>query len=141
MEEEKKRSEKEEFDAFVKRMAKIRELSSPELYDFDGADDYCNRLRNNFETIGMLAGENRKMLDEVLYPLLEPDRELTDELVEEMGKFGQNLLNLAGDVTDFENLDLPIMALVAEKLASHAISTGNLEEQICRMDSAMEATA
>ncbi|MBR5115914.1 MAG: hypothetical protein IK096_02500, partial [Lachnospiraceae bacterium] len=133
------RSEKEEFDAFVERMAKIRELSSPELYDFDGANDYSERLRNNFETIGKLAGENRKMLDEVLYPLLEPDRKLSNELAEEMGELGQNLLCIAGSVNDYENLDLPICALVSEKLATNAYKTGTLEDQIIRNDSALEA--
>ncbi|MCR4764271.1 MAG: HD domain-containing protein [Lachnospiraceae bacterium] len=132
-------TEKKEFDQFVERMAKIRELSSPELYDMDGADDYSNRLRNNFETIGVLAGENRKMLDEVLYPLLEPDKKLSDELVEEMSELGQHLLSIAGDVNDYENLDLPIMTLVAEKLANNAKQSGSLEEKICRYDAALDA--
>nr|MCR5338834.1 hypothetical protein [Lachnospiraceae bacterium] len=61
-------TEKEEFDRFVKRMAKIRELSSPPLYDFDDAGDYSERLKHNFETIGKLAEENRRMLEEILYP-------------------------------------------------------------------------
>ena len=132
-------SEKEEFDQFVERMAKIRELSSPELYDFDDANDYSERLRNNFETIGKLAGENRRMLDDVLYPLLEADKELSTEIEEEMGEFSEKLLSLAEEVTDFENLDLPIMALVSEKLADNALKSGSLEDQICRMDGAILA--
>ena len=131
--------EKKEFDQFVERMAKIRELSSPELYDFDDADDYSERLKHNFETIGRLAGENRRMLDDVLYPLLESDKALSGEIVEEMSEFSEKLLSLAEEVTDFENLDLPIMALISEKLAKDALENGTLEEQICRMDGAILA--
>ena len=89
-------------------MSKIRDLSSPPIYDVDDENEYSNRLRENFKTIGQLASENRRMLDEVLYPL-----------------------------TDYENLDLPIMNLIGEKLVHDAFADGTIEEQINRMDSAI----
>jgi HD-GYP domain-containing protein (c-di-GMP phosphodiesterase class II) len=120
-------------------MAKIRELSSPPLYDFDNADDYSKRLRKNFETIGQLAGENRDMLDKVLYPILESDEQLSEEAIEEMSEFGEQLLSLAEDVTDFENLDLPIMSLTAERLAKDAKEREDLPNLIVQMDAAFLA--
>ena len=129
-------SEKEEFELFVERMAKIRELSSPPLYDFDDAGDYSERLKNNFETIGKLAAENRRMLDEVLYPLLEQEVKLSEETADDMTDFCEKLLCFAEKDTDFENLDLPIMDLVSEKLVQNAEDTGSLEKLIYCMDGA-----
>ena len=132
-------SEKEEFDKFVERMAKIRELSSPPLYDFDDAADYSERLKRNFETIGKLAEKNRLMLEEVLYPLLKSKDALSEETVNAMTDFSEKLVSLAEDVTEFENLDLPIMYLVAEKLVQNAKESGTEKEKICRMDGAILA--
>ena len=93
----------------------IRELSSPPLYDFDNADDYIVRLKNNFETIGKLAAENREMLDNLLFPILDSDQKLSDEMVEDMSDLSDKLLSLAEEVTSFENLDLPIMTMVSDR--------------------------
>ena len=130
-------SEKEEFDRFIERMSKIRDLSSPPIYDVDDENEYSNRLRENFKTIGQLASENRRMLDEVLYPLLEPERQLTEEVSKQINAFSQKLLSIAADFTDYENLDLPIMNLIGEKLVHDAFADGTIEEQINRMDSAI----
>ena len=130
---------KEEFDRFIDRMSKIRYLSSPALYDFDNADDYSNRLKNNFETIGHLAADNRHMLDELLYPILESNDKLDGDVVEEMSEFSEKLLSLAADVTDFENLDIPIMALIAERLAKDASVKDDIGNKIRQMDAAFIA--
>ena len=130
-------SEQEEFDQFIERMSQIRDLSSPPIYDVDNENEYSKRLRENFQTIGKLASKNRKMLDEVLYPLLEPEKRLTEEVAEQMNVFSQKLLSIASDFTGYENLDLPIMTMVGEKLVSSAFEDGTIEDQINRMDSAI----
>nr|MCR5338349.1 HD domain-containing protein [Lachnospiraceae bacterium] len=119
---------------------KIRELSSPPLYDFDDAGDYSERLKHNFETIGKLAEENRRMLEEILYPLLEQETNLSEEAEEEMADLCEKLLCFAEKDTDFENLDLPIMDLVSEKLVQNAEDTGSLEKMIICMDGAILAS-
>ncbi|MBO4336595.1 MAG: HD domain-containing protein, partial [Lachnospiraceae bacterium] len=129
-------TQKEEFDRFVDRMAKIRYLSSPALYDFDDAQDYAGRLRRNFETIGTLASENREMLDNLLYPILESNEELPEELVDDMSEFGEKLLSLAGSGNDFENLDIPIMTLVTERLAADAEKKKDMPNMIRQLDAA-----
>ncbi|MBO4902265.1 MAG: HD domain-containing protein [Lachnospiraceae bacterium] len=132
-------SEKKQFDQFVERMKKIRELSSPPLYDFDNADDYIVRLKNNFETIGKLAAENREMLDNILFPILNSDQKLTDEMIEDMSELSDKLLSLAEEVTTFENLDLPIMTLVSDRLLENALSYGSPDEKVLRLDGALLA--
>ncbi|MCR5684152.1 MAG: HD domain-containing protein [Lachnospiraceae bacterium] len=132
-------SEKEEFDRYLERMSKIRELSSPPLYDFDDAGDYSRRLKNNFEIIGKLAGENRQMLENVLFPILAANEILKKELTRDLIEFAEKLLSLAEEVTDFENLDLPIMDLVGEKLAENALKCDSLEDQIVAYDAALLA--
>ncbi len=133
-------TQKEEFDRFVDHMAKIRYLSSPALYDFDDAEDYAGRLRRNFETIGALAAENRDMLDHLLYPILESDDELSDDIVEDMSEFAEKLLSLAGSGNDFENLDIPIMSLVTERLAADAEKKNDIGNKIRQMDAAFIAS-
>ena len=132
-------NQKEEFNHFVERMAKIRELSSPALYDFDDADDYSKRLRKNFETIGHLAAENRKMLEEVLYPILEDKKPLTADTIENMSEFSEKLMTVANEESDFENLDIPIMSLVAEKLSVDARERGEFVNLIRQTDTEMTA--
>lgn len=131
---EEKINQKEEFNHFIERMAKIRELSSPALYDFDDADDYSRRLRKNFESIGRLAAENRKMLDEVLYPILENEELLSDDSVENMSELSEKLMSVAGDDSDFENLDIPIMAMVSERLFRDATERGEFVNLIRQTD-------
>ena len=128
---------KEEYDQFVDRMAKIRYLSSPALYDMDDAQDYAKRLRKNFQAIGQLAEENRKMLDDILYPILESDQLLDENTVSEMSEFEEKLLTLASDTTDFENLDVPIMALVAKRLCSDAAHKSDVSNRIIQMDAVL----
>ncbi len=132
-------SQQDEFNKFIERMAKIRDLSSPPLYEFDDAEDYSKRLRKNFETIGKLAAENRKMLDEVLYPLLDPKAELSNDQVEEMSDFGEKLMNVANDEADFENLDIPIMALVADRLSEDAKNRDDICNLLRQMDAELMA--
>ncbi|MCR5267891.1 MAG: HD domain-containing protein [Lachnospiraceae bacterium] len=133
------KSEKKTFNLFVERMAKIRELSSPPIYDFDDADDYIIRLKNNFETIGKLAAQNRQMLDEVLFPILNSDDALSDEMIDTLSEFSENLLSLAEEVTSYENLDLPIMTLVADRLMENSLKYGTVDEQVCCLDRALLA--
>lgn len=132
-------SENEEFDHFVERMAKIRELSSPVIYEVDDAEFYSQRLRENFQTIGQLAAENREMLDHILYPILGSDTAISEEDIEKMSEFSEKLLSMTEDVTDFANLDLPIVSMVSERLMQDAEEKHELDNLILRMDAAYTA--
>ncbi|MBO6112694.1 MAG: HD domain-containing protein [Lachnospiraceae bacterium] len=125
---------KEEFADYAQRMSVIRTLSSPNINKFDDADTYSERLKCNFQKIGELAAINREMLDKELYPLLESEGCLDEEAALEMEKLADLLLNVAGDDEDFENLDLPIAALIADRLLRESGQDSDITKKIKRMD-------
>lgn len=83
----------DQFTAYVKRMQKVRLLSTPSLDDINEADDYSRLLLENFRKIGEYALENRRMLDEVLFPLLKLDRPLSDQEVDRLRELSTLLVD------------------------------------------------
>ena len=70
----------EMFREYAERTKEIRLLSTPNLDEIKDADEYGHVLTENFSKIGKLAFENRRMINDVLKPMLSPDAELTDEI-------------------------------------------------------------
>ncbi len=118
---------------YIERMTEIRTLSTPSLDGIENANDYGRTLRENFVRIGKLAGKNKELLEEKLYPLLNSDDVLTKEETEAMNSFSEDLL----DAEELENMDLPITEMVAERLIKNARTKGDISEQIRQMDSQM----
>ena len=104
------------YDAYVRRMTLIRELSSPWIGKLDNAEEYSKRLTENFKTIGRLAAENRELLDKEVFPVLSSEEVLPDETVEELQKLGDQLVN----ADDLENLDIAVALLLSARLLSDA---------------------
>ena len=110
----------ESFQNYVSRMDEIHRLSSLDLDRMGGgADVYTEELRDNFQRIGALAMENRRMLDQILYPVLDSSEPLTKDQVREFQQLGSALLNAHG----LENLDLPVLALLTQRLVKDAEGT------------------
>ncbi len=130
----KEASLKKEFKEYADRMLEIRKLSSPDIKKFDSPDDYSKRLRHNFQKIGRLAAINRNMLDKELYPLLNSEENLGEELSDLLEELADTLLNVAGDEDEFENLDLPIATLIADKLLEDMSDSGDISDRIRKMD-------
>lgn len=107
---------KEAFDRYISRMTEIRTLSSPTLEELDDADGYSRRLRDNFKKIGSLARENREMLDSIVFPLVDSDERLTEEEIEEIRSFDEELV----DSLSVENLDGAVMSLLSGRLMKDA---------------------
>jgi len=125
---------KEQFDEYTDRMAEIRRLSSPDINVFDDEDDYSKKLRYNFQRIGRLAALNRDMLDKTLYPLLEKSKELDEQTTKQLGELAENLASIANQDNDFVNLDLPVSALISDRLSSDALKKKDLYTQIKQLD-------
>ena len=70
----------EMFREYAERTKEIRLLSTPNLDEIKDADEYGHVLTENFSKIGKLASENRRMINDVLKPMLSPDAELIDEI-------------------------------------------------------------
>lgn len=102
-----------QFTSYVERMQMVRLLSTPSLDDVKAADEYGRRLRWNFKKIGEYAGENREMLDKVLFPLLEQDRPLSEEEIAELDKLGKQLV----DGEHATEIDLHLSELISDCLA------------------------
>ena len=118
------------YNEFITRLKEIRKLSTPPLEGLDDADAYSRRLRENFIRIGQLAAKNRVVLEERLFPLLKADRKLTDEEIKEIEYLEEKLLN----AEDAENLDLPLVVLISERLLKEARLHKHLLWALRRMD-------
>lgn len=62
----------EMFREYAERTKEIRLLSAPNLDEIKDADEYGHVLTENFSKIGKLASENRRMINDVLKPMLSP---------------------------------------------------------------------
>lgn len=60
----------EMFREYAERMKEIRLLSTPGLDEIEDAGEYGHILVENFSKIGKLAAENRRIINEILKPML-----------------------------------------------------------------------
>ena len=96
--------------------SRIRALSSPQLTDLDSAERYRETLVSNFIRIGELARQNRDILQNYYYPLLQSEDPLSGESIAAMRAFSGMLV----DAYSMENLDLPIVYLQSKRLLQDA---------------------
>ena len=120
----------EAFQEYINRTIKIRTLSSPYLKDIDNSDEYAERLRENFKTIGILAKENRDFLDAFFYPRMGEESALKENDIGQLSSFSDLLINIEAG----ESLDLPIVSMISDKLISHAKEKGDVYQEIRQKD-------
>ncbi len=106
-----------EFTGYVRRMARIQVLSSPQLYNIDTTKAYSALLHENYKSIGELAAENRAVISNMIDPILSSKDALPEDLIENIRKLNENLM----DAYQRENIDLPVMALLSDRLKQDAI--------------------
>ena len=124
----------EQFAAYVERMRKVRLLSTPSLDDISVAEDYSRLLLSNFKKIGEYAGENRIMLDEILFPLLGKKGMLSGD--EE--KCLKELIRLLADGALTTEIDIHLSELISDflsreeekKLCIHSNGISGIENRI-----------
>lgn len=103
---------RQQFVSYVERMKKVRLLSTPSLQDIHMADDYSRLLLSNFKKIGEYAGENREMLDEILFPLLHKEKLLTEEETAGLNELNQ----LLADGAQATEIDIHLSELISDFL-------------------------
>lgn len=103
---------REQFMTYVERMRKVRLLSTPSLEDVSIAEDYSRLLLSNFKKIGDYACENRIMLDETLFPLLNKAGSLTEEETENLNELNRML----ADGSLATEIDLHLSELISDFL-------------------------
>ena len=77
------------FQQYAARMKEIRLLSTPDLNDIKDPDEFGRILAENFSKIGKLAIENRKIINDVLKPIMSSDVELTDAMRKMLQQFDE----------------------------------------------------
>ncbi len=115
---------------YVENTAKIRELSTPEVVNMKNAADYSMRLRHNFISIGKLANENRQILQEELFPYLEDGVHISQEQLNDLGEFCDELL----DAYNLDNLDPAIHDMLSRKLLDTARDDEDAGEVVLGID-------
>ncbi len=123
-----------DYSDYVVRLEQIRRLSTPSMTGIPDQFSYSDRLKANFLQIGRLAGENRTFLRGTFFPTIASEHALTEEDVQGLIALGQSLLSAA----DVENLDLPIMDMISERLLHNAEDKGDLASTILRLDARMD---
>lgn len=105
------------FQDYTKRMREIRLLSTPDLYDIKDADDFERILIENFQKIGELAVENRKVINDVLKPMISADTDLTDEMRKMLLQFDKLLV----DEDSMEEVDVHLSEIINRILTEHEL--------------------
>ena len=119
---------------YIRRLESIRRLSSPSLDGIDDANLYSELLRENFTRIGTLSTENRAFLDTELFPMLFSQQPLSEAQTEELIALSESLLS----ATSVENLDLPIVSLISDRLLREAGDQDDTVATVRRLDMRMD---
>ena len=112
-----------ELERYIELTTWVRELSTPRISDESTVEEYQEDLLRSFIRIGEISRVNTKILEEHLYPLLEDDRDLTDEELDELYEFCLAMI----DATNIESLDMPMIYVQAKKLLAQAEKKNDLK--------------
>lgn len=121
---------KEAVKKFVEYSLWIRELSAPQLKDVESADAYREKLIRSFMRIGDIAKLNEEAVSSCLMPVLESRRLLSEEEVDALLYLKEQLL----DAYRMDNLDIPVLHLVTQRLYADAERKHDVSGMIRAMD-------
>lgn len=113
--------ETRDLEEYVDRMKQIRRLSTPDLEKVEDAGEYSRILLDNFSMIGKMAGENRKVIEELVKPNLSADVVLTDEVRERLEEFSDLLF----DEKTFGEVDINLSDLITNRLMEDDIRSAD----------------
>ncbi len=109
-------------DNYIRRMSYIRALSSPTIADLVNAGEYSTKLKENFARIGDLAAENKKALEDVIFPFAQSEEPLSEEEIAAIRDFNDSLV----DSKAAEKLDGAVVSLITDRLMRDAQSKGDV---------------
>ena len=119
---------------YVDRMIQIRRLSSPDISGVPGAEEYSSVLLDNFRNIGMMAEQNRALIEEIINPFLDSKDDLDPEMIRAVEELNEKLL----DATVVENIDLPLAKLLTDRLLDDANNKDDVDYRISVLDREIE---
>ena len=115
---------------YIANTKEILSLSSPMLAGIENDEDYRLKLLSSFREIGVLSQRNNEILDAHFFPLVLDEKPSGKEVREALRTFNELLL----DSTAMENIDQPLLMLIAEKLLSDAERGEDERELILALD-------
>lgn len=134
--EKQKTDRKNELIAYVELTNQIRALSSPQVEEIDGEEDYRETLLENFVRIGELARANGRILENYFTPLMDDNRALDGRDVVNLRDFGRAIL----DARSAESLDQMMVFLQAQRLVQDAETRGDVPVLIRALDDMVAAS-
>lgn len=105
---------RDEFRDYVERMKEIRLLSTLALDNVTTEEDYGKILIDHFRQIGVMAKENRRIVENVLLPILQAERPLSDEEKQELSELNELLV----DYQNGAEVDQHVSEMINERLAN-----------------------
>jgi len=115
---------KDQLDKYIKNTYEVRKLSMAHAEGIGSAKGYYRDIRDRNQIIKGLFSENKEILDTFLYPIINSEGVISDEVVEVLTKFTSFLLN----PWPVEDLDLSLAFTVERRLFDNALFTGNDED-------------
>ena len=128
-------SQKEQLRRYIDQTNEICSLSSPQIGDMSGADEYRATLIRNFVRIGELSRDNQKILEESFYPFVHSSQQLDAKSLEAMREFSAEFIN----AYQLTNIDAPLVYLQAQRLLAEADASGDTEAIILALDGMVTA--
>ena len=119
-----------QFKDYVDHIKRIRRLSTPEISDISGPDEYSTVLEDNFSRIGLLAQENRSLIDGFIRPLLMGKEELTDDARNLLVSFMDLLMN----DDSMEEVDVHLAEVINSFLFEQDIEKGGQTDENVRVN-------
>ena len=113
-----------ELQEYVDRMKKVRLLSTPDLDQITDAEEYSKVLLHNFSLIGMMAAENRKVIDQLIKPILPTDHALSEDVRAKLDEFADLLF----DDQTFGEVDVNLSDLITNRLMEEELHITDQED-------------
>lgn len=105
---------RKELSEYAKMIEQIRILSAVHIGQGLDRDKYIDKLRTDYRVIGGFGRECRKIMDDVIYPVLKPEYDMSLEEIIEFQEFCEALLEPASG----DELDLSLLYEISKKLLS-----------------------
>ncbi|WP_034443297.1 HD-GYP domain-containing protein [Butyrivibrio sp. AE2032] len=121
---EKAHNLKEQLDRYIENAIEIRNLSMAHTEGIGSSKGYYRDIKKRFQKVTELSKENKKILKEELYPILNSQDVILEDQIEILTGFSTSLQNQ----WPVEDLDLTLVFMVTNRLFNNALLRGEDED-------------